>query len=288
MIKNKKIINLIGIIFFVFFLVIALISCSNLSLDTGTLLITSIPSGAVVWIDGVMTEYNTPCQFELTTGIYTVKLTAEGFGDWESTISITAGESKVLDIALPWIVAHEIVIQPNVLEGKDAYVNYQNPTVNYGDEHSLKAGSTHVPMNDFYHAYLQFDLSSIPNEIIIIQARLALCFVGTDIPEEESEITVYQVESPWEEKTLNWDNQPTVHNLALDTVILSGQPDLQFHYWDITTLVTDWLSELSINYGIMLGDSNESSYEQMKGFVSSDSVNLEEYRPQLTIDYYYP
>jgi len=239
MIKNKKIINLIGIIFFVFFLVIALISCSNLSLDTGTLLITSIPSGAVVWIDGVMTEYNTPCQFELTTGIYTVKLTAEGFGDWESTISITAGESKVLDIALPWIVAHEIVIQPNVLEGKDAYVNYQNPTVNYGDEHSLKAGSTHVPMNDFYHAYLQFDLSSIPNEIIIIQARLALCFVGTDIPEEESEITVYQVESPWEEKTLNWDNQPTVHNLALDTVILSGQPDLQFHYWDITTLVTD-------------------------------------------------
>jgi hypothetical protein len=58
----------------------------------GTLSVTSSPSGARVMVDGVFVGY-TPQRYGTSSGDHTVSVELEGYDDFESTVSVTAGQT---------------------------------------------------------------------------------------------------------------------------------------------------------------------------------------------------
>lgn len=82
---------------------IALISNEVTSIDvelvkiptTGTLTVSSTPSGAKVYIDGSY-KGNTPYSDTLSPGTYDIKVTMTGYNDHETTATIVAGEETML------------------------------------------------------------------------------------------------------------------------------------------------------------------------------------------------
>ncbi len=73
----------------------------------GTLLISSSPAGADVYIDGEFSEYVTPCEIELAAGIHKVELKIQGYQDYTNeNVEITTGEATALSniVQLPALI----------------------------------------------------------------------------------------------------------------------------------------------------------------------------------------
>jgi hypothetical protein len=67
----------------------------------GSLAISSVPSGAEIFINGTDTGYMTPTTFNnLTPGSYVVLLKKSGYQDWSQSVSITAGQTTTGNPAL--------------------------------------------------------------------------------------------------------------------------------------------------------------------------------------------
>ncbi|WP_461867150.1 PEGA domain-containing protein [Thermococcus sp.] len=80
-----------------------------------TLRITSQPEGAKVYIDETY-KGATPLTLELNPRTYKLKLTKEGYQDYEDTITLKAGETKELDIKLePSLESLKIEV-PNIVD----------------------------------------------------------------------------------------------------------------------------------------------------------------------------
>jgi len=70
------------------------------SSTTGTLVITSIPDGAAVYIDSG-SQGTTPTTISITAGSYTVKLTKSGYTDYQQpAITVAAGKTTPLNVNL--------------------------------------------------------------------------------------------------------------------------------------------------------------------------------------------
>ena len=91
-----------GITRFLFlFLVLSIILPTAVSAATGTLSITSSPSGATIQIDGVAVggsrgDGTTPQSFPDTwEGSHTVRLTKAGYDPYTSTVTVNPGQSNL-------------------------------------------------------------------------------------------------------------------------------------------------------------------------------------------------
>jgi len=62
---------------------------------------------------------------------------------------------------------------------------------------------------------------------------------------------------------------------------------MDFVWWDITSIVDDWLNHLIDNHGILLKDPEEESIDGGKGFASSES-EIAFQHPRLIVKYYLP
>jgi len=59
---------------------------------TGTINIASSPSGAAIELDGASTSYTTNVTIpDVSPGTHTIKLTLDGYPDWSTNLSVTAG-----------------------------------------------------------------------------------------------------------------------------------------------------------------------------------------------------
>ena len=59
---------------------------------TGTINIASSPSGAAIELDGASTSYTTNVTIpDVSPGTHTIKLTLDGYQDWSTNLSVTAG-----------------------------------------------------------------------------------------------------------------------------------------------------------------------------------------------------
>jgi len=73
-------------------------------LTTGSLTITSNPSGATIYLDGTNTDTITPATLTgITPGTHTIKLTKQGYCDWFGTVTVTAGTTTLLTATLTLI-----------------------------------------------------------------------------------------------------------------------------------------------------------------------------------------
>ena len=250
----------------------------------GTIDVNSTPSGANVYLDGEDTGQVTPIVLtNIAAGDHIIELRKFHYYHWEDVVTVMAGQTAYLNPPLVWVPEESVVLQPDGQEGKDTEVMSITPEGNFGDSNYLSVGIFTVP---YARSYLQFDLSSIPSEAVIIDAHLGLYYDSsyalTSLP-----VGVYRVTESWAEETVTWDNQPTYSNEPSDIKILSTEQSNDFVYWQIIDLVEQWLAGSINNYGMVLLDTDESSDDGGIEFYSSDWTTASQ-RPKLVIDYYIP
>jgi hypothetical protein len=115
--------------------------------------------------------------------------------------------------------------------------------------------------------FVYFDLSSITlASTQIVQSATFTLTATTSFGDNASHLPmqIYRMVSPWTEASVTWSNRDATHPWAIsggDFVGLGGQPysistasptNNGAVSWDVTTLVQEWVSHASTNYGLML------------------------------------
>jgi len=253
----------------------------------GAIDIQSDPAGAAVFLNGVDTGNITPYVItNLTPGSYTVMLDYYHYKYRYQTVTVTANDTAYLNWSLTYAPELTLTLQPNDVAGKDAYVYDPTPDTNYGTHNDLYAGARALGILGICRSYLQFSLNSLPDDVVIVNARLGLYYFYNE-PGNAVDIGLYRVREAWNETAITWDDQPTFDATLEDTHLLPSSPTSNFHYWYITDMVTSWYDGILTNYGLMLKSPNEPGWEGWTGFYSSDRGTASQ-RPKLVISYYDP
>jgi len=250
----------------------------------GSIDINSSPPGAAVYFDEADTGNITP--YILTNvdlGSHTIKLDLPHYEYREETVTVTADETTYINWSLTPAPEQTVTIQPNAAAGKDAGVDIYYPGQNYANHYEIGAGRGSV---DTCRGYLEFDLSSIPDDVVVINAKVGLYYYHS-VDSAAATIGVYIVEEAWTEGGITWNNQPDSEATPEDAINVPAFSAKAFRYWYIDDLVKDWLDGAISNKGIMLKDTDESTIKAWKGFYSSDWGTASQ-RPKLVITYYDP
>ena len=251
----------------------------------GSIDVTSTPTGAKVYLNGVDTGMVTPIIFTKEVGNYTVNLDKFHYKIWEGTVTVNADQTTYINAPLPYASTETITLQPGA-EGKDCSVNQLSP--DYSDGSWIMLWSGYTLFEKTCRAYLQFDLSTVPGNARIIDASLIL-YQNTARGTGSFDVGLYQVTSYWGEYTATWNNQPTS-----STMVESSCPVyFDWFIWriwnNIGDLVQGWLDESIANYGMLLkATTDETSLTLLASFWSSGYTDDPSKRPKLTIDYYIP
>jgi len=184
-----------------------------------------------------------------------------------------------------------ITLQPGP-EGIDSYVETKNPNTN-GDTSTFYEIGRNTPYN-ICREYIQFDLSTVPADAVVVDANLKLyqySTFGTNFT-----IGLHKVTSAWDESTITWNLQPTcsvdaetTSDITMDDTTFVWTPNYTWKSWEIDTLAQAWLDGSITNYGVVLKGTDEISIGAgMAKFWSSDYTDDISKRPELVIDYYIP
>jgi hypothetical protein len=166
----------------------------------------------------------------------------------------------------------------------DSWVNELYPNDNYGADDNLIVmdySSTIV------RSYLRFDVSVIPVNATIFDARFSLFFWSWD-DAVTSDIGVYRVYGLWNEGTITWNNQPGFASFYEDAIGL-GPATNSYESWNVTALTQGWVSGIVPNFGVVVKCCLETGGNpaKMKIFRSKEWIVITE-RPKLTITYNTP
>jgi uncharacterized protein (DUF1697 family) len=178
-----------------------------------------------------------------------------------------------------------VTIQPGPANGKDSYVRGTWPSSNFGDDPQLFVVDYTSPSTA--RTYIEFDLSTIPSNAVIVDANLELFYYIFDHA-DQPEVGVYQVAYSWDDMTISWSNQPAFSTVAEDVLPL-GPATNAFVNWNIKNLVQRWVSSTTTNHGVVLKATSElgTSARLFAKFRSSDWGNSSE-RPRLIVSYSEP
>jgi len=258
----------------------------TVGLAYGYIDVNSTPANAKVYLDGVDTGQVTPIILtSVTAGAHTIKLDLYLYEHWESSVTVVAGETIYLNPALISAPTQTITLDPGGVDGKDAHVYNNSPTINYGNSSVLVTGTITGPK--IYRSYLQFDLISVPPTAVIVDAKLGLYYDWSWWPNISFYIGLYKVTESWGEDTITWNNQPASPSVAETIIWIPASATNNFRYWYIDDLVKGWYDGSVSNYGMVLRDTDESTVEGPKTLSSSDHWDASK-RPILEIDYYLP
>jgi PKD repeat protein len=186
---------------------------------------------------------------------------------------------------------YTVVIQPGPEEGKDAQLWTIMPNTNYGDIPKFDcAGWTHYGEPGVNRGIIDFDLSIIPENAQILEARLNFYFVCLE-PNffghtGENDAYLQLITDPWEEDYVTWNEQPMTTEEYQVYLPPSTDPYQDYTDLDVTELIQKLKSEPENYHGIMLRLLNEDPYRCLL-FASSDYMDTIEFRPKLEITYTY-
>lgn len=181
-----------------------------------------------------------------------------------------------------------LIFQPGPNEGKDALIRDDYPDTPMGLETNFTSNAWTVGgIPCLLRSLIEFNLSSIPKNTIIVSAKLSLfCNVNSGIYQLQSgdnQSFLLRVTQPWDENSVTWNNQPftTMENpviLSTSTSNTQNYPNI-----DVTSQVQEMVNKPTANFGWMLQLVTEQFYASMV-FASSDN-SVEDWRPKLTIIY---
>jgi len=249
----------------------------------GSIDIQSNPDGAAVFLNGVDTGNITPYVItNLTPGSYTVELQLYHYKYRQQTVVVTPNETAYLNWSLTYAPELTLTIQPDGTVGKDAYVYDPTPDANYGNASDLYAGARAMGI---CRSYLQFSLDLLPEDAVILNARLGLYYFYNE-PLHAAEIGACPVLGAWTEADITWNNQPVFATVPVGSYTFPATPTNDFRYIPITELVRSWWDGSQGNFGVILKSTDEPGWEGWTGYSSSDASISR--RPKLTITYFDP
>ena len=173
---------------------------------------------------------------------------------------------------------------------KDTYINRWKPTNNMGGEARLMFGQSRA-----YRPLVYFDLAAaaIPSSATIISAELGIyCYARNIFRDMEGQS--YQGVRHWEESEATWYkatnavfwdiegcDQTTTDRMPTASMTRSLFVRNDFHYFDVATIVQDWVSNPANNEGfILIGPDPAVIY-----YYRSSEWNTDVQRPQLVISW---
>ncbi len=262
---------------------ILIAGCTPTTPTTGIIEVNSTPTGAKVYLDGVNTGQVTPIILtNIEAGIYIVKLDKFHYKVWEDTaVTVNANQTTYLNPPLVYASTQYITLQPGS-EGKDSGVSSFLPTMNYGNSSTFFNAGSQLAI---VRAYIEFDLSSLPDDARIIDTDLML-YHSSSSGTTDFSVGAYKVTESWEEDTITYSSQPSYSSEAeYSNSVTAG--NTEWENWDIDALVQSWLDGIFTNNGVVLKATDESSLDTIAAFRPSDYSSAS-YRPKLVIDYYIP
>jgi PKD repeat protein len=179
-----------------------------------------------------------------------------------------------------------IVFQPGP-EGKDAYINdyYSNGYGDYPNLFAMANTSAGIPFRS--RSVFEFDLSSIPAGVEIIEAKLSLYYANNPYNPHthfgDNDTYLRRIVEPWDEHEVSWWNQP--ETTSQNEVILkeSTSPTQDYEDIDVTAMVTDMIADSRNSHGFMMQLFTEVIMRRIM-FASSD-YTVASKRPKLVVVY---
>jgi len=189
----------------------------------------------------------------------------------------------------------------NLAPASDTYINIDSN--NYSTSAQLNTYTW--PADEVANAILmKFDLSGIPAGATIVSATLNLYLVESDtntsypsynlslnrIINHNPNLSMatgytYDGTNSWTANTLAYDDIPLAQadiSAPYDTEAVNQT--LGFKTWNATQLVTDWLANPSLNYGLLINSDPLAPSDTYRYFASSKNTTAS-YRPYLTVTY---
>ena len=179
-----------------------------------------------------------------------------------------------------------LTLQPGPTEGIDTYICSVLPDhVGYADGFLVTAwtldGQPYVGMNVF-----KFDLSQIPHDAIILEAKLSLFFDpnGSWFQNEGANSSfIKRVTSKWDKMTVCWANKPASAEAGKIDLPETTEPQQDLTDIDIKAFVEGWVADASTNYGMLMGLYNQDPYACL--VLSSSDGTIPARRPKLVVTY---
>lgn len=284
-VKFKKIRYLLISLCILIFLLFSGCIDSEITPGFGSIQINSIPAGIKIYLDGTDTGLITPALIDLVeAGTHLLKLELFHYQTWESKVTINTGETTVENITLAYLSEQELIIQPTD-EGKDTFVKERDPNSSTGEFPYLYVGKSYPEYE--YRIYVEFDLSSFPENAIMIDASISLYFHTSSEYGDSIEIGVHRVAGEWTEEDLTWLIQPAYYPTPIGILSITDYSTKKYYTWNIKDLVEGWLSGTITNHGLMFKYNGYVTEGHWVMFVSSDFTYYPR-KPKLTITYFLP
>ncbi|NJE31112.1 DNRLRE domain-containing protein [Thermococcus sp. 18S1] len=188
--------------------------------------------------------------------------------------------SIVPNVAFHAVSAATTTVQINPTD--DAYVKDTTPDTNYGSYGSLYVG-TYYKDHANERAYLKFDLSSIPDNAVIVSAVLR-AYTYSGAYSTPVNISAYAVsDDSWTEDSITWNTKPSAGELLdKDLVDTDGR---HWSTWNVTDFVKGEFSGDKVASFVLISDVEDTITESIS--YNSKESGYGNY-PYLEIVYYVP
>jgi hypothetical protein len=190
--------------------------------------------------------------------------------------------------------AATLTLKPDANTGKDAYLDQNTPTTNYGFHPEISSTSWNCSPNCNVRSVFQFDLSSIPTGSFITSATISLFAAPTPLTSlpggnpmfGANQSIIQRVTSSWNENTVTWNNVPATTTQNQVTLAQSSSSNQSYLNINVKNLLQDMVNNPLASFGFMIKLTNETPLACMI-FASSDASNSS-LRPEITIQYQLP
>jgi len=244
-------------------------------------------------------DYNTPADFrpKLTVN-YRLPAGATPTATRTSTPARTPTPTRtptrtLTPTASPIVAEFQKGVSPSAAYAgaTDTFIsNFGDPDVNYGDGAALSLRNS-----DFKAALLRFDVSSVPQTVNVLSAKLSLHVYNSTNPNPLT-VQAYRLLRNWTEMGATW-NQAAAgapwalaganglgsdrDDVVIDSVIMNGSG--VWYDFDVTSIARLWVQNPGQNFGLVLKttDGDQVEYEVW----SSNYEFAPTVRPKLTIVY---
>jgi hypothetical protein len=188
------------------------------------------------------------------------------------------------------VILKSITLQPG-LEGKDSWVSLSVIGSNCEKFYEHSGNDSILNMiwdqanigcsKNLSKSFIQFSMDRIPLNATIAYAKLEVYGTATiNKPNSVPEIGIYELNTSWNELTTEWIDD--YYTEFITSVYFTEVGVHSWYFFDVTSVIQDWVSGEKINYGFELTAHKEKVYAQICSSEHPKSTK----RPKLTIYYY--
>ena len=180
------------------------------------------------------------------------------------------------------------------LDFKSSVVTLRFPTRNVEEgsySEIIAIAWTNKGFKDVYRTLFDIDLTSIPENAIITNAKIKLYHSPTSSNPGHSQLSgsnaaeIRRITSPWDVKTVSWKTLPYTSDENIVNIPAS-RLDNENYEIDMKAIIQDYVSNPKQSYGFLFKLKNEDYYRSLV-FASCRNENPALY-PELTVEYKVP